>query len=319
VDRSVVAPFSIDGDPGPRRAFTILSGSTGSSLENIIFEEIWGTDSISTIKIIQLANQSAIPVFKIDQSNRSTLVPQLTHPWYVIDWVNAELDQGRTVTIPRDPMTRYDWTGTGWISMDMATGAASYMISGGLMGGSFTQYQQYVEDLVRNGDITREQGDELIRQARERIHLPVSDPVTSQFGERTHPVTGRQSFHEGVDFGSPAGTDVAAPADGTVARSYNSSSYGQTVIVNHGTDADGNTVYSVSAHNQTRLVNAGDTVTAGQQIADSGSTGISTGPHVHYEIRVVPSGGPTPDQGAFFDQQYAVNPTDYMWPTLTPP
>ncbi len=319
VDRSVVAPFSINGDPALRRAFNILSGSTGSSLENLIFEQIWGTDSVSTIKIIQLANEAAIPVFEIDASNRSTLVPLLTQPYYVIDAINSELDQGRTVTIPRDPLARYDWTGTGWISMDMATGAASYMISGGLMGGSFTQYQQYVENLVRTGEITREQGDELIRQARERIHLPVSDPVTSQFGERTHPVTGRQSFHAGVDLGSPAGTDVAAPADGTVARSYTSSSYGETVIINHGTDADGNTVYSLSAHNQTRLVNTGDTVTAGDQIADSGSTGVSTGPHLHYEIRVVPPGGPTPDQAGFFNRQYAVNPTDYMWPTLTPP
>jgi len=323
VDRSIVSPFSIDGDPSPRRDFTILAGATGSALEHVVFQEIWGNESISTIAILQRANASGIPVYDIDQTNRASLVPLLTHPSSVIAAVNADLDAGRRVTIPRDPITVNLWSGTGWIGMDMATGAAGYLISGGLSGvlagGSFTQFQQYVEDLVRTGQITRAEADSLIQQARERIHVPVGDRVTSQWGWRTDPITGRRTFHEGVDFGSANGTDVMSGAPGRVARSYTSTTFGETVIINHGTDANGNTIYSLYAHNQTRLVNAGDAVTAGQQIADSDNTGRSTGPHVHYEVIVIPPGGPNPNQSQFFDRQYTVNPTDHMWPALTPP
>lgn len=108
--------------------------------------------------------------------------------------------------------------------------------------------------------------------------------VTSGFNPaRKHPVTGQTRPHYGVDYAAATGTPVLAAANGTVERSYTSSSYGETIVVRH-TDGSA-TLY---AHMQTRGVNVGDTVTASQQIGTSNNTGLSSGPHLHFEY--VPNG-----------------------------
>ena len=103
--------------------------------------------------------------------------------------------------------------------------------------------------------------------------------VSSNFGSRLHPMTGRKQFHKGVDIPGRLGADVLAVADGVVSRSEKSGTYGWMVEIDHG---DGyTTLYS---HNSENTVEVGATVVKGQTIAKVGSTGRSTGPHVHFEV-----------------------------------
>lgn len=107
--------------------------------------------------------------------------------------------------------------------------------------------------------------------------------VTSEFGYRIDPVTGAKgTFHAGIDIGFPAGTMISAVKEGTVeAANYETVGYGYHVIINHG--GGYKTLYG---HCSTLLVHAGDKVTKGQAIAKVGSTGKSTGPHLHLNIYV---------------------------------
>lgn len=103
--------------------------------------------------------------------------------------------------------------------------------------------------------------------------------VSSNFGSRLHPMTGRKQFHRGVDIPGRMGADVLAVADGVVTRSENSGTFGWLVEIDHG---DGyTTLYS---HNSENVVEVGATVVKGQTIGKVGSTGRSTGPHVHFEV-----------------------------------
>lgn len=103
--------------------------------------------------------------------------------------------------------------------------------------------------------------------------------LSSHFGKRTDPFTGRPSRHEGVDFAGKLGSDVVASAAGVVTWSGKRSGYGNLVEINHG-----NGFVTRYGHNQKNLVNVGDTVKKGQVVAKMGSSGRSTGPHVHYEV-----------------------------------
>lgn len=110
---------------------------------------------------------------------------------------------------------------------------------------------------------------------------PSSQRITSQYGYRIHPVYNTKKFHSGIDIGAPYGVDIVASADGTVTLAATNGGYGKCVIVNHGSGLS--TLY---AHNSTLLVTQGDKVKKGQVIAKAGSTGVSTGPHLHFEVRV---------------------------------
>lgn len=103
---------------------------------------------------------------------------------------------------------------------------------------------------------------------------------SSGFGVRIDPFTGKQGMHEGVDFVVPAGTAVYASAGGVVDYADLHPQYGYLVEIDHG-----NGVITRYAHNTTVLVKVGQIVKRGQKIALSGSTGRSTGPHVHFEVR----------------------------------
>jgi len=110
---------------------------------------------------------------------------------------------------------------------------------------------------------------------------PVPGPITSPFGPRIHPVFGNQGFHRGIDYGSPSGTSIKASKAGTVAVAQYSSSYGYFVIINHG-----NGVQTLYAHASSLNCSVGQKVQQGQVVAYVGSTGWSTGPHLHFEIRI---------------------------------
>lgn len=110
---------------------------------------------------------------------------------------------------------------------------------------------------------------------------PSSSRITSEFGSRTSPTEGASSDHQGMDIGAPTGTDIVAAASGTVVVSTYSYSAGNYVMVSHGGG-----VYTVYMHASKLLVSVGDSVKSGQVIAKVGSTGYSTGPHLHFGIRV---------------------------------
>lgn len=104
--------------------------------------------------------------------------------------------------------------------------------------------------------------------------------VSSNFGSRMHPMTGKKQFHRGVDIPGKAGADVVAVADGVIKRSEKNGNYGWLIEIDHGDDYS--TLYS---HNRANLVAVGETVVKGQTIAELGSSGRSTGPHVHFEVQ----------------------------------
>jgi murein DD-endopeptidase MepM/ murein hydrolase activator NlpD len=114
--------------------------------------------------------------------------------------------------------------------------------------------------------------------------LPTGRPIpdgwiSSYFGARTDPFTGLREYHKGLDFAGKDGEEIYAVASGLVAWSAARFGYGQMVEINHG-----NGYITRYAHNRTNLVKVGDVVTKGQRIALMGSTGRSTGPHVHFEV-----------------------------------
>lgn len=110
---------------------------------------------------------------------------------------------------------------------------------------------------------------------------PIEGRVTSSFGEREDPLNGEGAFHPGIDISAPWGTPVRAAGDGVVSGASMGSGYGREVVLNHGHDL--NTVY---AHLSSVAVMPGQHVTCGQIIGYVGQTGRSTGPHLHYEVRV---------------------------------
>lgn len=110
--------------------------------------------------------------------------------------------------------------------------------------------------------------------------LTTGGVVTSTYGMRRHPISGRRSMHKGIDISGKHGSDIVAMADGLVIFSGRKSGYGKIVEVRHP-----NGLETRYAHNSQNLVSEGDLVSKGQVIAKLGSTGRSTGPHVHFEVR----------------------------------
>jgi murein DD-endopeptidase MepM/ murein hydrolase activator NlpD len=109
--------------------------------------------------------------------------------------------------------------------------------------------------------------------------LPVNGTITSNYGWRHDPIDGGIRHHNGVDIAIPTGTKVKAIAAGRVIQSGSRGGYGNLVTVEHG---DGS--ISLYGHNSQLEVRAGDQVETGQTVALSGSTGRSTGPHLHFEL-----------------------------------
>jgi murein DD-endopeptidase MepM/ murein hydrolase activator NlpD len=119
-----------------------------------------------------------------------------------------------------------------------------------------------------------------LKQAVRPEGRPVQEGyISSYFGGRQDPFDGSDAIHRGVDFAGPLGSKVTAVAAGVVTRAEAVSGYGNLVEINHG-----NGFVTRYGHNQRVLVHTGDTVNRGTEIALMGSTGRSTGPHVHFEV-----------------------------------
>jgi murein DD-endopeptidase MepM/ murein hydrolase activator NlpD len=116
--------------------------------------------------------------------------------------------------------------------------------------------------------------------------LPTILPVNvgynaSGFGWRVDPVSGHSAFHEGIDFSSPSGTPIVSAAGGVVIAAEYHSEFGNMLEIDHGND-----IFTRYAHASRLMVRVGDIVKRGQHVADIGSTGRSTGSHLHFEVRV---------------------------------
>jgi murein DD-endopeptidase MepM/ murein hydrolase activator NlpD len=121
---------------------------------------------------------------------------------------------------------------------------------------------------------------------------PVDAPITSPFGSRLHPVLGTYRMHAGIDMGAAYGSPVMAVADGVVAMAGTINGYGHSVIVDHG-----NQYATLYAHGSAVNVSVGEQVEAGDVVMASGNSGLSTGPHLHFEVRLL---GTPIDPLAFF-------------------
>jgi murein DD-endopeptidase MepM/ murein hydrolase activator NlpD len=109
---------------------------------------------------------------------------------------------------------------------------------------------------------------------------PVSEGyLSSRYGERMDPFNGEEAFHKGLDFAAPEGSDVLAVAAGVVTFAGRRDGYGELVEVQHGGG-----LVTRYGHNSQLLVNVGEVVQRGQALGKVGSTGRSTGPHVHFEV-----------------------------------
>ncbi|MBT3631522.1 MAG: M23 family metallopeptidase [Candidatus Marinimicrobia bacterium] len=175
-------------------------------------------------------------------------------------------------------------------------------------GGAVNDYAQNYNDLIPNTDLnfnslegnlsslgreitlqlnSYEQIYSKLSQDVERLRKTPSLPpvnrgyLTSAFGSRPDPWTGKRRMHHGQDFGVLTGTPVYAPADAVVKSRNGKTGYGNTIILDHGYG-----IKTVYAHLSRYSVKPGDKVERGDLIAYSGNTGRSTGPHLHYEVRV---------------------------------
>lgn len=110
---------------------------------------------------------------------------------------------------------------------------------------------------------------------------PVNGEITSPFGWRTHPIFGSSRFHSGLDIGADYGVPIVAAQSGVVIEAGWIGGYGNTVMIDHGGG-----IVTLYGHNQSLAVDVGQSVSQGQVIAYCGSTGNSTGPHCHFEVRL---------------------------------
>lgn len=149
--------------------------------------------------------------------------------------------------------------------------------------------QRQIDELRQAIDLRRESQEEVQGFLNDQRSLlaakprgwPVKGWVTSNFGMRNSPFSGRIKMHEGLDIAARTGTPIFATADGIVSRSETAPGYGKLVVIDHGYGYK--TYY---AHNSKILAKVGQRVKRGEKIAAVGNTGTSTGSHVHYEVRL---------------------------------
>lgn len=154
---------------------------------------------------------------------------------------------------------------------------------------SLARFNKKIEDLSQQAFDMNEAIRQLANENKDRIKyagsipnmMPVAGWMTSEFGMRKHPIHHVGQMHYGLDLAAPYGSKIVAPADGVVAFSGQSGGYGKMVVIDHGYG-----VITLYGHASDLDVKSGERVTKGQKIAEVGSTGASTGPHLHYEVQV---------------------------------
>jgi murein DD-endopeptidase MepM/ murein hydrolase activator NlpD len=120
----------------------------------------------------------------------------------------------------------------------------------------------------------------IVIQGTGQLGYPCNGPITSGFGWRFHPILGYQRFHSGLDFGATYGSTIRAAESGVVIFAGWYGGYGNTVVIDHG-----HGISTLYGHTSEMYVTEGQAVQRGQAVAAVGSTGLSTGPHLHFEVR----------------------------------
>ncbi|MFH1314463.1 MAG: peptidoglycan DD-metalloendopeptidase family protein [Candidatus Eisenbacteria bacterium] len=247
------------------------------------FSAFWGfrsfTDAVNRARLAELEQENEI--LRSEVAKLSGKVEGLEGAMAE----HVEFEEQVRILADLDPMDKDTWeVGVG--GPQLPTDAA--LLEPG--GGSLTSLNQDVDRLLRQIKLQRHSYSEILERLKERSddldHLPSIRPVdvgyiSSYFGRRTDPFTGRKSRHEGVDFSARQGSNVYATADGVVSHSKYERGYGYTIKIDHG-----NGIITKYAHNAKLLVKKGKTVKRGDVIAYLGNTGRSTAPHLHYEVSV---------------------------------
>lgn len=143
------------------------------------------------------------------------------------------------------------------------------------------QVQSLIQERLRQRETASSGSDESYTQGSGVMSWPCNGVITSPYGYRVHPIFGTTIYHSGMDIGVDYGTPIHAADSGTVIYSGWISGYGNAVIIDHGGG-----VQTLYGHNQSLNVSEGESVSKGSVIAYAGSTGNSTGPHCHFEVRV---------------------------------
>lgn len=133
--------------------------------------------------------------------------------------------------------------------------------------------------------ISKSYGHSTVKVSSSGFMKPIAGRITSPFGWRTHPIFKSRTFHSGVDIGGPNMGNIRASNSGKVIYSGWYGGYGKVVIIDHGT-VNGHPTTTLYAHMSVTKVNAGQAVSKGQVIGLEGTTGYSTGPHCHFEVRI---------------------------------
>ncbi len=144
VDHNVHVVKSLDGDTEKPKQFMLASGQNSSALEHAVPEELFSTpesqaEGISAVKALKIANDQGIPIYTINQTNASIVIPQLQLESETISAIQNAVNAGKEVTVSKTDITYYDWTGHGYIIIDSYTGAGAYMISGGMSGAQLVE------------------------------------------------------------------------------------------------------------------------------------------------------------------------------------
>lgn len=151
-----------------------------------------------------------------------------------------------------------------------------------------SEFQAQIASLQRQSDALasqlrgRQAGQTLVPSGHGVLSVPIPGaPITSGFGPRVHPIYGDVRMHTGVDFGAATGTPIQAAADGVVVSAGPLGGYGNATVIDHG-----NGLATLYAHQSSIIVSPGQHVSRGQVIGYVGCTGLCTGPHLHFEVRV---------------------------------
>ena len=210
-------------------------------------------------------------------------------------------------TGPNHPSPRGLLDIPGWEQMDKGEAAQAVEVSA--YPDRYRNYEPVAETILTTLTTTTSAGagGEVVQVAgpeSSRVVFPVPEGtwvLTSEYGPRVHPITGEDSFHTGTDFAAPDGTPLLAAADGAVTVAEFSGGYGGLIVIEH--TIGGQTVATAYAHMWEHgiHVQAGDTVTAGQHIGDIGSSGNSTGPHLHFEVSLGGTDGEHTDPAAWLN------------------
>ena len=149
--------------------------------------------------------------------------------------------------------------------------------------------QEKIDEINQQYDIVNQQILALAQQGIDTAYIggelewpvPGYTRITSKFAMRVHPITGQYKLHTGVDIGAPTGANFVAANDGIVVKAELNAAYGNMVIIEHGGG-----ISTLYAHGSAILVEVGQSVKRGDSILKVGSTGYSTGPHAHFEVRI---------------------------------